>query len=102
LYPLRSYEYDLSKSNIESGEFKVCLESYWKLQGCEGLNLLEIIKRQVDAIQKFSKGILRKHEKTLKGDDGLAQNMHFEEAQNKRIEVLNSISFHNYKSKLLY
>jgi excinuclease ABC subunit C len=26
LYPLRTCNYDLSKSNIDSGKFKVCLE----------------------------------------------------------------------------
>jgi excinuclease ABC subunit C len=41
LYPLRTCNYDLSKSNIESEKFKVCLEYHiGNCKGpCEGLNL---------------------------------------------------------------
>jgi excinuclease ABC subunit C len=37
LYPLRSCNYDLSKSNIETEKFKVCLEYHIETKGpCEG------------------------------------------------------------------
>jgi excinuclease ABC subunit C len=35
LYPLRTCNYDLSKSNIESEKFKVCLE--YHIGNCKGL-----------------------------------------------------------------
>jgi excinuclease UvrABC nuclease subunit len=53
-----SCNYDLSKSNIETGKIKVCLEYHiGNCKGpCEGLNLLENYQKQVDAIREILKG----------------------------------------------
>lgn len=99
LYPLRSCNYDLSKSNIESGKFKVCLEYHiGNCKGpCEGFESLENYQKQVDAIREILKGNFKESMKDFKRVmTELAQNMHFEEAQKikEKIEVLE-----NYQSR---
>lgn len=99
LYPLRNCNYDLSKSNIESGKFKVCLEYHiGNCKGpCEGFESLENYQKQVDAIREILKGNFKESMKDFKRVmTELAQNMHFEEAQKikEKIEVLE-----NYQSR---
>ncbi|MEZ7505701.1 excinuclease ABC subunit UvrC [Flavobacterium sp. Arc2] len=99
LYPLRTCNYDLSKSNIESGKFKVCLEYHiGNCKGpCEGHESLEDYQKQVDAIREILKGNFKESMKDFKRVMmDLAQNMHFEEAQKikEKIEVLE-----NYQSR---
>jgi excinuclease ABC subunit C len=55
LYPLRTCNYDLSQSNINSGKFKVCLEYHiGNCKGpCEGHESLENYQKQVDAIRNL-------------------------------------------------
>jgi excinuclease ABC subunit C len=99
LYPLRSCSYDLSKSNIDTGKFKVCLEYHiGNCKGpCEGFESLENYQKQVDAIREILKGNFKESMKDFKKVmTELAQNMHFEEAQKikEKIEVLE-----NYQSR---
>ncbi len=99
LYPLRNCNYDLSKSNIDSGKFKVCLEYHiGNCKGpCEGYESLENYQRQVDAIREILKGNFKESLKDFKKHmTTLAMEMKFEEAQKikEKIEVLE-----NYQAK---
>jgi len=99
LYPLRTCNFDLSKSNIESGKFKVCLEYHiGNCKGpCEGLESLEDYQRQVDAIREILKGNFKESMKDFKRlMTQYAQDLRFEEAQKikEKIEVLE-----NYQSR---
>ncbi|WP_304197297.1 excinuclease ABC subunit UvrC [Flavobacterium alvei] len=99
LYPLRTCNYDLSKSNIESGKFKVCLEYHiGNCKGsCEGYESLENYQKQVDAIREILKGNFKESMKDFKKlMMDLASKMHFEEAQKikEKIEILE-----NYQSR---
>lgn len=99
LYPLRTCNYDLSKSNIDSGKFKVCLEYHiGNCKGpCEGFESLENYQKQVDAIREILKGNFKESMKDFKKlMTHLAQEMHFEEAQKikDKIEILE-----NYQSR---
>ncbi|OXG08054.1 excinuclease ABC subunit C [Flavobacterium araucananum] len=99
LYPLRTCNYDLSKSNIDSGKFKVCLEYHiGNCKGpCEGYEPLEEYQRQVDAIREILKGNFKESMKDFKRlMNQYAQDLHFEEAQKikEKIEVLE-----NYQSR---
>ena len=99
LYPLRTCNYDLSQSNIESGKFKVCLEYHiGNCKGpCEGYESLDNYQKQVDAIREILKGNFKESMKDFKKVMmNLAQNMHFEEAQKikEKIEILE-----NYQSR---
>ena len=99
LYPLRTCNYDLNQSNIESGKFKVCLEYHiGNCKGpCEGYESLEEYQKKVDAIREILKGNFKESMKDFKRVmTELAKNMHFEEAQKikEKIEVLE-----NYQSR---
>ncbi|MBB4801110.1 excinuclease ABC subunit C [Flavobacterium nitrogenifigens] len=99
LYPLRTCNYDLSESNINSGKFKVCLEYHiGNCKGpCEGLESLEEYQRQVNAIREILKGNFKESLKDFKKlMNTYAQNLQFEEAQKikEKIEVLE-----NYQSR---
>ncbi|WP_310559392.1 excinuclease ABC subunit UvrC [Flavobacterium sp.] len=99
LYPLRTCNYDLSKSNIENGKFKVCLEYHiGNCKGpCEGFESLENYQKQVDAIREILKGNFKESMKDFKKlMTDLARKMHFEEAQKikDKIEILE-----NYQSR---
>jgi len=99
LYPLRTCNYDLSKSNIESGKFKVCLEYHiGNCKGpCESYESLEHYQKQVDAVREILKGNFKESMKDFKKlMMDLASKMHFEEAQKikEKIEILE-----NYQSR---
>jgi len=99
LYPLRNCNYDLSKSNIESHKFKVCLEYHiGNCKGpCEGFESLDNYQKQVDAIREILKGNFKESMRDFKKlMTVLAQEMHFEEAQKikEKIEILE-----NYQSR---
>ena len=99
LYPLRSCNYDLSKNNIETQKFKVCLEYHiGNCKGpCEGYESLENYQKQVDAIREILKGNFKESMKDFKKVmTDLASEMHFEEAQKikEKIEILE-----NYQSR---
>lgn len=99
LYPLRTCNFDLSQSNINSGKFKVCLEFHiGNCKGpCEGLETLEDYQKQVDAIREILKGNFKESMKDFKRHmTQLAQDLRFEEAQKikEKLEVLE-----NYQSR---
>ncbi|MFW0736515.1 excinuclease ABC subunit UvrC [Flavobacterium sp. T12S277] len=99
LYPLRTCNFDLSQSNIDSGKFKVCLEYHiGNCKGpCEGLESLEDYQRQVDAIREILKGNFKESMKDFKRlMNQYAKDLRFEEAQKikEKIDVLE-----NYQSR---
>ena len=99
LYPLRTCNYDLSKNNIETHKFKVCLEYHiGNCKGpCEGYESLENYQKQVDAIREILKGNFKESMKDFKKVMAdLASKMHFEEAQKikEKIAILE-----NYQSR---
>ena len=99
LYPLRNCNYDLTKTNIVSGKFKVCLEYHiGNCKGpCEGLELLENYQKQVDAIREILKGNFKESMKDFKNKmQELSSNMHFEEAQKIKEKI---IVLENYQSR---
>lgn len=99
LYPLRTCNYDLSKANVESGKFKVCLEYHiGNCKGaCEGHETLENYQSHVEKIRQILKGNFKESLKDFKKlMTDLAMEMQFEEAQKikEKIEVLE-----NYQSR---
>jgi excinuclease ABC subunit C len=99
LYPLRTCTYDLSKANIDSGKFKVCLEYHiGNCKGpCEGYETAENYQNQVEKIRQILKGNFKESLKDFKKlMTNLAKEMKFEEAQKikEKIEVLE-----NYQSR---
>ena len=93
LYPLRNCNYDLTKSNIESGKFKVCLEYHiGNCKGpCEGFESLENYQQKVDAIREILKGNFKESMKDFKNKmQEFSKAMQFEEAQKikEKITVL--------------
>ncbi|WP_153199948.1 excinuclease ABC subunit UvrC [Flavobacterium sp. LMO8] len=99
LYPLRTCTYDLSKANIDSGKFKVCLEYHiGNCKGpCEGYESLEHYQSQIEKIRQILKGNFKESLKDFKKlMTDLAMEMKFEEAQKikEKIEVLE-----NYQSR---
>ncbi len=99
LYPLRTCNYDLRESNIQSGKFKVCLEFHiGNCKGpCEGLESIENYQKQVDAIREILKGNFKESLRNFKiSMKELASEMQFEAAQKvkEKIEVLE-----NYQSR---
>lgn len=99
LYPLRTCNFDLNESNINSGKFKVCLEYHiGNCKGaCEGLEPLEEYQRQIDAIREILKGNFKESMRDFKKlMTKYAQDLRFEEAQKikEKIEILE-----NYQSR---
>lgn len=99
LYPLRTCNYDLSKANIDSGKYKVCLEYHiGNCKGpCEGYQTLQDYQNQIQAIREILKGNFKESLKDFKQlMRDLATEMKFEEAQQikDKIDVLE-----NYQAK---
>ncbi len=99
LYPLRICNFELSKKNIETGKFKVCLEYHiGNCKGaCEGHESVESYQKNIDAVREILKGNFKKSMKDFKKVmTDLAKDMHFEEAQKikEKIEILQ-----NYQSR---
>lgn len=99
LYPLRTCNYDLSKSNIDSGKYKVCLEYHiGNCKGpCEGHQTLQDYQNQIQAIREILKGNFKESLKDFKQlMQDLAAEMKFEEAQQikEKIDILE-----NYQAK---
>src|SRR6187431_2277398 len=83
LYPLRTCNYDLSKSNIESGKFKVCLEFHiGNCKGpCEGLQNEETYREEIDQARYILKGNLSIVNQFFQNHMKLAaENLEFERA----------------------
>jgi excinuclease ABC subunit C len=99
LYPLRICNFELSKKNIETGKFKVCLEYHiGNCKGaCEGYESVESYQKNIDAVREILKGNFKESMKDFKKVMiDLAKDMHFEEAQKikEKIEILQ-----NYQSR---
>ena len=99
LYPLRTCNYDLSKNNVDSHKYKVCLEYHiGNCKGpCEGYEALDKYQNQIQAIREILKGNFKESLKDFKNVmTQLAVNMQFEEAQKikEKIEILE-----NYQAK---
>jgi len=99
LYQLRTCNYDLSRENINSGKYKVCLEYHiGNCKGpCEGHQSLEEYQKNVDAIREILKGNFKESLRDFKTlMKNLASEMKFEEAQKikDKIDVLE-----NYQSR---
>jgi excinuclease ABC subunit C len=99
LYPLRTCNYDLSPSNINSGKFKVCLEYHIGncKGGCEGYESAENYQNHVNVIREILKGNFKESLKDFKVKmNQFAANMEFEEAQKikEKMDVLQ-----NYQSR---
>ncbi len=64
----RTCNYDLSKANIDSGKFKVCLEYHiGNCKGpCEGLESIANYEKQVQAIREILKGNFKESLKEFK------------------------------------
>jgi len=93
LYPLRTCNFDLSRNNIVTGKYKVCLEYHiGNCKGpCEGYETQEHYQTQVNAIREILKGNFKESLKDFKKlMTDLAMNMQFEAAQKikEKIEVL--------------
>lgn len=93
IYPLRTCNYDLTKQNIESGKFKVCLEYHiGNCKGpCEGLEPLATYQKEIDAIREILKGNFKQSIRDFKGQmKELSGNLEFEKAQRikEKLEVL--------------
>ncbi|MFC6098451.1 excinuclease ABC subunit UvrC [Flavobacterium qiangtangense] len=99
LYQLRTCNYDLSRENINSGKYKVCLEYHiGNCKGpCEGHQSLENYQNNIDAIREILKGNFKESLKDFRTlMKNLASEMKFEEAQKikDKIDVLE-----NYQSR---
>jgi len=99
LYPLRTCNYDLSQSKIDSGKYKVCLEYHLKnCKGpCEAFQDEDSYTDHIKTIRNIIKGNFKEsidslHEIMM----GYAEEMNFEEAQRIK-EKLDSLK--NYQAK---
>ncbi|MES2813171.1 MAG: excinuclease ABC subunit UvrC [Bacteroidota bacterium] len=93
LYPLRTCTFDLSRNNIVTGKYKVCLEYHiGNCKGaCEGFETQEQYQNQINAIREILKGNFKESLKDFKKlMTELASEMQFEAAQKikEKIEVL--------------
>ncbi len=93
LYQLRTCNYDLSKTKIENGNYKVCLEYHLKnCKGpCEDLQSEKEYHENIEAIRQIIKGNFKDSLSRFRDQmHHYAQNMEFEEAQRikDKIEVL--------------
>ncbi|MBF6608071.1 MAG: excinuclease ABC subunit UvrC [Flavobacterium sp.] len=93
LYPLRTCNYDLTPTNIESGKYKVCLEYHiGNCKGpCEAHQSLHDYQQNVDAIREILKGNFKESMRDFKKQmNELAADMQFEQAQRikEKMEVL--------------
>ncbi|MGV3695967.1 excinuclease ABC subunit UvrC [Flavobacterium sp.] len=98
LYQLRTCNYDLNESNIQSRKYKVCLEYHIGncLGPCEGLETLEHYQKKVDAIRQILKGNFKDSLRDFKKQmNEYAGEMQFEKAQ-KIKEKINVLE--NYQS----
>ena len=84
LYPLRTCNFDLNKTNIDSHKYKVCLEYHLKncLGPCEGLQNEEDYKKNIESIKQIIKGNFKEAIQQLEQKMyEFAENMEFEQAQ---------------------
>lgn len=99
LYKIRTCSYDLSKTKIDQGRYKVCLEYHLGncLGPCEGYQSHQEYQEQISAIREILKGNFKDSIYRFKNKmNSLAAEMKFEDAQEfkEKIEILE-----NYQSK---
>ncbi|TYA60115.1 excinuclease ABC subunit UvrC [Formosa maritima] len=99
LFKLRTCNYDLSETKIDSGKYKVCLEYHLgNCKGpCEGLQTLEDYNEGINAIRDILKGNFKDSLIQFKQQMvHFSKSMQFEDAQviKEKIEVLE-----NYQAK---
>ena len=99
LFDLRSCSYDLSKENVDSGKFKVCLEYHIKnCKGpCEGYESEEEYKAKIDAVKAILKGNFKTSLAHLQQRmQTYASRLEFEMAQQLKLKIE---ALQNYQSK---
>ena len=99
LFDLRSCSYDLSKDNVDSGKFKVCLEYHIKnCKGpCEGYESEEEYKAKIDAVKAILKGNFKTSLAHLQQRmQTYASRLEFEMAQQLKLKIE---ALQNYQSK---
>jgi excinuclease ABC subunit C len=99
LYQLRTCNYDLSKTKIEQGKYKVCLEYHLgNCKGpCEDLQDQEEYLKQIEAIRNIVKGNLKDSLKDFRDQmNNLAEEMRFEEAEKVKRKIT---TLEKYQSK---
>lgn len=99
LYPIRSCNFHLSKKNIDSGKFKVCLDYHLGncLGPCEGKQSKEDYDVNIEEISRILKGNIASLIQEMKQKMMIyAKEMQFEKAQliKERLEVMTT-----YRSK---
>ncbi|MDW5289974.1 excinuclease ABC subunit UvrC [Formosa sp. PL04] len=99
VYSLRTCNYDLSESKIQSGKYKVCLEFHLgNCKGpCEDYETIEEYDKNIIAIREILKGNFKDSLSQFKNQmKQLAADLNFEEAQKvkEKIQVLE-----NYQAK---
>jgi excinuclease ABC subunit C len=90
LYQLRTCNYDLSKTKIDNGKYKVCLEYHLgNCKGpCEDLQDEEEYLKQIEAIRNIVKGNLKDSLKDFRDQmNTLAEEMRFEEAEKVKRKI---------------
>lgn len=90
IYPLRTCNYDLTKQNIDSGKYKVCLEYHiGNCKGpCEGLEPLETYQKEIDAIREILKGNFKQSIRDFKAQmQQYAADLEFEKAQRIKVKI---------------
>jgi len=103
LYPIRTCNYDLSKSNVDNGKYKVCLEYHLKkCKGpCEGNEDLQEYEQYIKSIRNILKGNYKEALDFFTEKMKLhAEKMEFEQAQwiKNKIDALSDYQA-NCKSK---
>jgi excinuclease ABC subunit C len=99
LFDLRSCSYDLSKENVDSGKYKVCLEYHIKncKGACEGYESEEEYMAKIDAVKAILKGNFKTSLAHLqKRMEIYASRLEFEMAQQVKLKIE---ALQNYQSK---
>lgn len=99
LFPLRTCSLPLSKSNIEKGKFKVCLEYHIKncLGPCIGEESEESYEEKINQVKNMLKGnfgAVKQHFKAVM--QTYAENLEFEKAQQLKEKLA---AFEDYQGK---
>lgn len=99
LFPLRTCNYHLSKSNIKNGKFKVCLEYHIKncLGPCVGLETEVEYNERIDQVKNILRGNFGEVKQHFIAEmQRLAENLEFEKAQQIKSKLT---AFEDYQSK---
>lgn len=99
LFDLRSCSYDLSKENVDTGKYKVCLEYHIKncKGACEGYESEEEYMAKIDAVKAILKGNFKTSLAHLqKRMEIHASRLEFEMAQQLKLKIE---ALQNYQSK---